>query len=326
MENGYQIVLSEEIVENENALLDLSRRAQENQRPVFEYLLSLTSEKSRRTMLSCIKLALSQIGEYIETFDWKRLHETLVSGIITKLSMQSYSPYTINNVLASLKGVARRTWINELISTRDYDLIRAVKNVRGSRLSKGRMLSEDELHNLFQALIKEDSQRSHRDVAIMALLTECGLRRSECASLLVQNICMDPENPYLTIVGKGNKERVCMIPENSYRLLSVWLDDRGTEDGPCFLKINKYEEILKTGLTDQRIYSITKEWAQKCGMKKWSPHDLRRTFASNLLELGIDLGTVKDMMGHANIATTQRYDKRGIKRMRSAADKLKLAG
>ena len=59
-------------------------------------------------------------------------------------------------------------------------------------------------------------------------------------------------------------------------------------------------------------------------MKSWSPHDMRRTFATNLFNLGVDIVTVKDMMGHSNIATTQKYDKRGADKMKAAVKKLNV--
>ena len=70
------------------------------------------------------------------------------------------------------------------------------------------------------------------------------------------------------------------------------------------------------------IVEDEEEWAEQLGMKEWTPHDMRRTYATNLLNLGIDIVTVKDMMGHSSIATTQRYDKRGTDKMRAAVQKL----
>lgn len=292
-------------------------------RPLYEYLLSLNSPKSRVSMLSAIKIALAQIGCTPENFDWRNLRENVVTAIVAKLGL-TYAPATINNILAALKGVARRVWVNEFISTREYEMIRSIKAVRGSRLSKGRALSVQEIRSMFEKLTAEDTVRSRRDAAIFAVMSECGLRRAECASLLFENISPDPQNPCLKVIGKGNKERVSMIPQDAFKILEDWLEYRGNQSGFCFLQINKYGDILESGLTAQRIYSIAKEWEQKLNMQSWSPHDLRRTYASSLLDLGVDINTVKEMMGHSSIATTQRYDKRGNRRMREAADKLKL--
>lgn len=322
---NYELIINELSEEETNhKLVDLNQSNDLGKRAVFEYLLSLNSPNSKRTMLSFLHLALRQVNLAFESFNWAQLREPLVALVASNMR-DHYSPTTINNVLAALKGVAKRLWLNELLSTKEFEKIRAVKAVRGSRLSKGRALASNELHLLFSSLSAEDSLKAHRDAAILALLTECGLRRNECATLLYENICTDPQDPYLTIIGKGNKERICMIPEQAYQLLMVWLADRGDHDGPCFLRIDKYGNTLNEGLTSQRIYSITQDWAKKLGMKRWTPHDLRRTYASTLLELGVDINTVREMMGHANLATTQRYDKRGNQRMRKAANLLKIA-
>lgn len=74
-------------------------------RPLYEYLLSLNSPKSRVSMLSAIKIALAQIGFTPENFDWRNLRENVITTIIAKLSL-TYAPATINNILAALKGVA----------------------------------------------------------------------------------------------------------------------------------------------------------------------------------------------------------------------------
>ena len=290
----------------------------------FEYLLSLPSAESRKTMFANLKTAVSQLGMIIESFDWRVLREPLVTGIVAKMSAASYSPYTIGTALAALKGVAKRLWMNGDLTTREYEMIRGVRCPRGSRLQKGRALKPSELHVLFKSAKEEDSLRAHRDAAIMGLMSECGLRRAEISGLKYEWICMDPENPSLNIIGKGNKERICMIPDGALALLTLWLEDRGDRPGPCFLRINKYGEVVQEGLTPQRIYSITQDWAKKLGMEKWTPHDLRRTYASSLLDLGVDINTVREMMGHTNIQTTQRYDRRSRRRMREAADRLKL--
>lgn len=307
------------------AIADVQSSIAPWQLPLYEYMLSLQSPRSRVAMLAALRIGLAQVNITPEAFDWSKLRDNLILGILAKLNAR-YAPATINNVLAAFKGVAKRVWAHEFITTREYEMIRSVKNVHGSRLAKGRALSEQELHALFAGLSNVDSIRAHRDAAIFALLTECGLRRAECAGLCFQHINLDPQDPYLTIIGKGNKQRLCMIPPDAFKFLDLWISDRGNAEGNCFLRINKYGDITSEGLTPQRIYSLAKEWASKFGMKDWSPHDLRRTFASSLLNLGVDIATVKDMMGHASISTTQRYDKRGNQRMRTAADKLNLTG
>ena len=290
-------------------------------RSVSEYILSLTSKNSQKTMLSYLRLALSAIGEDFMDFDWSRLKENLVLGIRARL-VQDHSPNTVNTMLAALKGVARRLWVNEIISTRDYELLTRIRGVRGSRLSKGRALSKDEIDEIFSSLEQSASSAAIRNRAMLSVMVKCGLRRAEVAGLLYQNVHLDEEEPYLTIIGKGNKERICFIPDKTVERLREWFLIRRDFEGYCFTNVDKHDNVYQTPLTANRVYKITKELCCKLDMKSWSPHDMRRTFATNLFSLGVDIVTVKDMMGHSNIATTQRYDKRGVDKMKAAAKKL----
>lgn len=316
-----ELILTDDY-EHKRELSLLEHSQQTGQRSVYEYIVSLPSEMSRRSMKSYLKLALKVLNSDPFTFDWTQLKENLVIGLVSKLG-QSYAPATVNTALAALKGVARRLWVNEILSTRDYELVKRVKGIRGSRLSKGRALSKIEISTLFEGILSsDDTTRNVRDLAIMSVLLECGLRRTECATLKYEDVHLNEDTPYLTIIGKGNKERMCFIPDKTISRLNEWFICRGNWEGPCFTRVDKYENVVKEGLTSQRVYSITKEWAEQLGMKEWTPHDMRRTYATNLLNLGIDIVTVKDMMGHSSIATTQRYDKRGTDKMRAAVQKL----
>lgn len=290
---------------------------------VFEYLFSLQSETSRRSMKSSIGVGLRIINTTIEKFNWSTLSDTLLLGIINRLSI-SHSPNSINTILAAFKGIAHRLWLNEVISDKVYKMIKEVKGIRGSRVEHGRALSGDEIHKLFKNF-NSDTTKNVRDAAILAVLIGCGLRRAECISLRYENIYLGGSNPYLSVVGKGNKERICFIPKAYIKYLKNWFQIRGDDLGLCFYQVNRYERIVKKPMTSQRIYSLVKEWSEDLNLDKLSPHDLRRTYASMLLTNGVDIFTVKDMMGHSSVSTTQRYDKRGISKMQNAIDILNKA-
>ena len=227
-------------------------------------------------------------------------------------------------MLAALKGVACRLWVNNILSTLDYELLLRVKSVRGSRLTRGRALSRQEVDEVFSGLKQSASSASYRDRAMLSVMVECGLRHAEVAGLLYQNVHLDEEDPYLTIIGKGNKERICFIPERTVELLREWFMIRRDFEGYCFTNVDKHDNVYKIPLSTHRVWEITKELCEQLDMKSWSPHDMRRTFATNLFNLGVDIVTVKDLMGHSNVATTQRYDKRGADKMKAAVKKLNV--
>ena len=162
-------------------------------------------------------------------------------------------------------------------------------------------------------------------IAIFAIMYFCGLRRSEIASLRIENLSLDTKNPYIRLIGKGNKERIISIPPSALMRIARWLDMRAADHGILFTHISRYGEIdEKHAITGNLIYKICSESAFKAGIDNWSPHDARRTCASQLLESGVDIITVRDYLGHRSINTTQLYDKRSENRLQKVARKFDL--
>ncbi len=104
--------------------------------------------------------------------------------------------------------------------------------------------------------------------------------------------------------------------------LRDWLLVRGTAPGPLFSKISKAGKIATHCMSDQAILYILKKRANEAAVAAFSPHDLRRSFVSDLLDAGADIVTAQKLAGHANVATTARYDRRGEATKRKAAQLL----
>jgi integrase/recombinase XerD len=145
-----------------------------------------------------------------------------------------------------------------------------------------------------------------RDLAILELLYATGLRVSELIYLKIDDINM--ENRMLKCLGKGSKERIIPFGSKAYQSLGLYLDKVRQK-----LVKNPNEDILFLNsrgerLSRQGIFYLVKKYVRKAGIeKKITPHTLRHTLATHLLENGADLRSVQEMLGHSDISTTQIY-------------------
>lgn len=292
---------------------------------VLDYFRSLNSINSQKSMGYYIKSFVKTALDCCSNFtSWEKLTDTVINIVIGKMLEEQQSPSTINTKLCAIKGVAKRLWVQERLDPKTYQLISEVKNVRGSRIAHGRMLSEYEIQKLFQFLGKQNSFKKVRDAAIFSVMIGTGLRRAEVSKLSMDGVFLDVEKPYLRVIGKGNKERQVPLPKFAIKRLKDWIECRGNFKGRIFVQIRKDETVTEQGLTGCSIYNICNGYVEALGMKHWSPHDLRRTCASKLIDMGFALTSVRDYLGHSSISTTQLYDKSSSNRLNEIADKIKL--
>jgi len=156
----------------------------------------------------------------------------------------------------------------------------------------------------------------------MGVLYAAGLRRAEVVALQVSNY--EPETGALIVRGKGNKERMAYIDDGAAEAMEAWLKVRGDAPGPLFCPVNQTGQVIIRDMTDQAVYSILQTRAVKAKVKSFSPHDLRRSCVSDLLDAGVDISVVQQFVGHANISTTARYDRRGEHAKKKAAKSLHI--
>lgn len=307
----------------ELALVDDSSPPTNSDNAAHSYLLSLRSSLSRATMGSYLRrVARMANSTGIETMRWDLLRYSHVQAIVDTLLKEDLAPSTINSYLAALKGVARQAWLLKQIDSDAYFHIRDIKSVSGSRIISGRALSRPEIRALLRALDKDMTIANLRDAALMATLVGCGLRRSELVSLDLDDIDWNQE--VLVVRGKGNKERMAHLPGQLVPRLKKWVFVRGEEPGPLFTRIRRGDNLVLRRLSAQAVYDILKRRQFPIGLERFTPHDLRRTFATSLLDNGEDIRVVQLAMGHANIETTKRYDFSGEKRTRKAIQRLKI--
>ena len=283
------------------------------------YLLSLQSQQSRVTMASLLNVVAYKIQKKkLHTqVDWSLLNYEVILLLLSDLSSSGKSPATINVYLSALKGVAKEAWRKKNITVEDYQHIKEIKRIKGSRTSKGRALDLNELNQLIDYCMMQDGVIAMRDAAVIALVYGAGLRRHEAAGLLLSDLNIHEAT--LRVIGKGNKERVNALHNRILEILDVWLMERGFEQGPLFQRARKGNRLINEPISGQTIYDIIIRRYKEAGLKRLTPHDLRRTFATKLLENGEDVFLVQDLMGHASVETTKNYDRRAEQAKKKAA-------
>lgn len=159
-----------------------------------------------------------------------------------------------------------------------------------------------------------------RDRAILEMFYASGLRVSELANLQLSDLHID--DGYIRVIGKGRKERVIPVARDSANILECYLN----EVRPMLCDNPHVQNVFVTkrdsGLCRQRLWQIIKTYTKKAGiMKNVTPHTLRHSFASHLLQNGAPLRVIQEMLGHADIATTQIYTHVNPERLKSIHQK-----
>jgi integrase/recombinase XerD len=314
------------------------------------YIASLPAETGRRTQAQALRVIAQALGADLERVNWGKLRYQHTAAIRAKIA-QNYSPASSNKILSALRQTLKQAWLLGQMTAEEYSRAIELEPVTGETLPAGRELSQGEILALMNACQEDPNQNAGtRDAAIIALMYAAGLRRDEVVKLRVENY--EPETGKLVLTGNRNKQRTAYITNGAADALQDWLTIRGNEPGPLFVEVNKGGKVLierqsmvvkptrkvggvnvpnkKAGqtiyrggaLTSQAIYNLLAKRAREAGIKNFSPHDVRRTFISHLLDAGADIATVSKMAGHANVQTTARYDRRPEEAKRKAAELL----
>jgi site-specific recombinase XerD len=253
---------------------------------------------------------------------WAALRYQHTAAIRAAL-LDGYKPNTANRMLAALRGVLKQAWLLGLVSADDYQRAIQLAPITGETLPAGRELSPGEIGALMIDCINDPTPGGARDAAIIGLMYAAGLRREEVINIDLADY--DQQTGRLVVRGKRSKERAAYLVNGAADALADWLTLRGQEPGPLFMAINKGGRLLAgRRMTPQAVYHILAARAERAGVADFSPHDLRRTFVSDLLEAGADIATVAKMAGHSNIQTTARYDRRPEQAKQAAAKLLHI--
>ena len=270
-----------------------------------DFLTMLRVERNVSTnTMDAYKRDINQYLLYLGDLEIKNLSDvksTHIRDYIRVLSDGRMAPASISRIISSI-----RTYYRFLSSENILDE-NPVLLINNPKLPKKLpdVLSEKEISLIINA-IQESSQFYQRDKAIIELLYSCGIRVTELCNLEMSNLFIDED--LIRVMGKGNKERLLPLGIRSKK----YLDD--------YIKHSRNSHIRKSGssfvfvsrngnqLTRAMINIILNKWTQVSGLKKSvSPHKLRHSFATHLLEGGADLRFVQALLGHSDISTTQIY-------------------
>ncbi len=261
---------------------------------------------SYNTLLA-YKSDLYSLAGFLQSLDIKdytevsRIH---LSKYIKNLYDNKYTPRSITREIASIKGFFKWLSVNGVIKHNPALAVEQPKLPK--RLPK--VLSMKEINELL------NSSMSVLDKAVLELLYAAGLRVSELTDIQTNNI--DLKAKYIRCIGKGSKERIVPIGNKACAAISKYLKERdfiikkyNIKSKYCFLKDNGKK------LTRQDVYVFINSLGKNIN-KDISPHTIRHSFATHLLENGADLRVVQELLGHSDVSTTQLYTHISKKRLK----------
>ena len=274
------------------------------------------------------RIDLTQFSEFLVS------REALPDGQEVDQDMEAIDALVIREYLGSLFGrFARSTIARKLSAVRSFFLFLEKKgivmtnpagDIATPKLGKYIPVYLP-VDDVFRLLERPDRKKplGLRDLAILEVLYSCGIRVSELEALDISGV--DFEGRLVTVIGKGDRERIVPIGRIALKAVRNYLeatrnlrkgDGNDSQDGPLFINFRGGR------LSGRSIARIIKRYATESGLSpEISPHSMRHTFATHLLDGGADLRSVQELLGHASLSTTQRYTHVSLDRLMEVYDK-----
>lgn len=240
--------------------------------------------------------------------DWfafaRPLDVTGVTGWLTSRKSGGYKSSSLARRRAALSSFCRYLRRQGLIH---QNPVTAAGRFRSVKAALPKTLDEHEVARLLQAP-DTATLRGLRDAAVLDVMYCCGLRVSECAELRWHSL--DLSGAWIRVIGKGDKERMVPLAASSIHLLTRMRNE-------SIVPLTKSLRVF--GLTRSQIWRIVKRYSASANLPRHpSPHWLRHSFATHLLNGGADIRIIQELLGHARITTTQVYTHVALDRLRSA--------
>ena len=276
-----------------------------NTQVLSEYLDFLEIEKGlSENTLEAYERDLTDFFDFCNDIDINNIQRTQINTYVRNLHEKKYSPTSIMRKIASLRGFFKWACANE--KTKSNPTLTLEQPKIPQKLPKVMTIEE------INYILNQDLTKLHR--VIIELLYGCGLRVSELANLKITDY--DLNGKYLECTGKGSKDRIVPLGGKAIKAIKDYLPERDYNIQKYNLQ-TKHLLINEKGkeVTRQEIYTFIHEQGKKLH-KAISPHTLRHTFATHLLENGADLRVVQELLGHSDVSTTQLYTHISKKRLK----------
>ncbi len=258
------------------------------------------STNSVNSYMTDLRLYSQFLKEYQNIFDVSEIEDVHIKKFMQSLKRKELSPHSMSRKLTAIREFHKFLYEEKITKTDPSKLIDTPKLDKPLPV----VLTQEEVEKMINS-IKVDTPLGKRNKALMELLYGCGLRVTELITLKTSNIHINAK--YIELIGKGNKER--LIPFGDMAIIAVrdYIENGRKEicnkPGELLFYNYKGEQLSRQG-----VYKYIKTLALENGIEKEiSPHTLRHSFATHLLEGGVDLRIVQEMLGHEDISTTQIY-------------------
>lgn len=285
---------------------------------VGAFLEFLSSERraSPRTVAN-YELALRQFREWQEPFKgWNELTADDFRAFLFELMKRERGRSTIRLQFAALRSFFK--WLTRRRALKVNPLLEVQLPKREKKLPV--VLTVAQIEQMLELpLTMEKSKRDavwapQRDAAILELFYSTGMRLSELVALNVEDI--DAYTETVRVFGKGSKERLCPVGSKAIEAVQRYRVMAGVHDGALFLS------KLRRRITTQAVDDVVSKYWRASGLPvHLTPHKLRHSFATHLLNNGADLRSVQELLGHASLSTTQIYTHVSTQRMREVYEK-----
>lgn len=266
-----------------------------------EFLFYLQVERGlAKNSISSYKRDMAKLREFAESegLDLVEMSRTDLRGFIASLSRSGLSSSSVIRTISAVRGFYKFLLIDGHIEEHPAEDLDTP--TKGFYLPK--FMTEEEIDSL---LNQPDVTQAIglRDRAILEMMYASGLRVSEAANLRIDDV--DIDSGVLTCKGKGGKERKVPLGKSAVEWLKSYLSERRRKEH--IEMRNLFVTSIGRPINRQTIFSFIKVYAEKAGLEDISPHTLRHSFATHLLQRGADSRSVQAMLGHADISTTQIY-------------------